>query len=714
MATLAVSKTFLEGFAKLEPRLRSKVAEHADTFARLTAQQLREHNGLHLEPHKNSADPRARTIRLDRNHRGIVLDAGNDELFILVSIGTHDETDRWMANNSFKVNAATGALEVHDVEAVQAKISTTPEAPGDEPLFAHRKDKDFTQLGVNEDLVPALRALTDDLQVLGLCEVIPPTQADAVMRLAGDEDVETIYAAIVGQQHQEAIDTDDIAAALTAPASQATFHILDGQEELNEILSQPLAHWKLFLHPSQRSLVEREFSGPARVTGGAGTGKTVVAIHRARRLVEALPADRAGETGKPVLFTTFTRNLAQAIEQDLRALGGGELLDHIDVANVDRIAYRIVQDAEGQRPDVVNDEQLSALWQQVVDDRGLDFSPGFLNAEWEQVVLAQGIDNRTDYLRASRAGRGVALDRRSRATVWKAVEELTKLLADREARTHLQLADAAAGYLARRSVKPFRHVVVDEAQDLHEAQWRLLRAIVDHGQNDMFIVGDSHQRIYDRRSSMSKVGIEIRGRSQKLKINYRTTYEILGWSLAVLGDGDFDDLDGGADRHDFAGYHSYRHGPTPTMSGHDRRADQFTAMAEQVKLWVREGVEQEEIGIAVRSQSRSVDRVVQALEKVGQEHCVLPTDMPRAVGVRVGTMHRMKGLEFKRVAIVDLTDEWFPEPMALADDDPVQRAADIQREACLLYVAATRARDDLWVGWHGDPSRFLGPVLSST
>jgi superfamily I DNA/RNA helicase len=260
-------------------------------------------------------------------------------------------------------------------------------------------------------------------------------------------------------------------------------------------------------------------------------------------------------------------------------------------------------------------------------------------------------------------------------------------------------------------VKPFRHVVVDEGQDLHEAQWRLMRAIVDEGPDDLFIVGDSHQRIYDRRSSLSKVGINIRGRSSKLKINYRTTHEILGWSLSVLGQGDFDDLDGGSDTHNFAGYHSYRHGPMPTTAGHDRRAEQMDAMAKQVSRWVDDGVAEEDIGVAARSQSRSFDRITQALEKAGRNYCILPTDLPRAIGVRIGTMHRMKGLEFRRVAIVDLTDEWFPEPMALSDDDPAQRAADLQQEACLLYVAATRARDDLWVGWYGEPSRFLGPVI---
>lgn len=711
MATLAISRKFLEGFNKLEPRLRNKVSEHADTFARLTAQELRALKGLHLESHTNAADPRARTIRISQNYRGIVMDAGNDDLFILMAIGTHDETDRWMAQNTFKVNSATGALEVHNVQEVEAKVAAASLATDGDPLFAHRKDKDFTQLGVDADLLPALRAFTDEDQLLGLLGVLPQTQADVLIGLTSDASVEQIYTESLGRRPTEPVDTEDLVASLATSASQSFFRVVDGQDELNEMLSQPLAFWRTFVHPSQRGLIDQQFNGPARVTGGAGTGKTVVAVHRARYLGQRVGSAQDHGSSKPVLFTTYTRNLAQAIEQDLRSLGKGAALEQVDVANIDRVAYRIVQDAEGQRPNIADADQVGKLWQQVIDDRGMDFTSSFLNAEWEQVILAQNIDDRTGYLKASRAGRGVPLDRRARANVWKAVEELTKLLVDNGARTYLQIAQSAAGYLDRRSVKPFQHVVVDEAQDLHETQWRLIRALVAEGPDDLFIVGDSHQRIYDRRSSLSKVGINIRGRSRKLKINYRTTHEILAWSLSVLGDGDFDDLDEGTDHHDFAGYHSYHHGPVPTMSGHDRRADQMDALVKQVKQWIADQVKPEEIAVTARSRGRSFDRITAAFDKAGVQHCVLPTDMPRAEGVRIGTMHRLKGLEFKRVAIVDLTDEWFPEPLALSEDDQAQRAADLQREACLLYVAATRARDDLWVGWYGQPSRFLGAVL---
>lgn len=713
MATLALARAFLDEFAKLEKALRNKVQQHADTFARLPAAELYAHKGLHLEPHTGAADPRARTIRIDDNHRGIVMDAGNNDLFILMSVGTHDQTDRWMAHNTFKVNAATGALEVRNVEAIEAQVAAATASSvltvGNAPIFAHRKDKDFAQLGVDPGLLPALRAFTDQDQLGAILGVLPEGQAEALIQLLGDDTVEAIYAQIAGRAVAAEPFPDDVVAAMELPATRAAFRIVEGQEALADILAQPLAQWRLFLDPSQHDLVQRRYNGAVRVTGGAGTGKTVAAIHRAKVLAERL---NGTATGKPILFTTFTRNLAQAIEQNLRELGGPDLLEVVDVANVDRLSYRIVQEAEGAGPTPILDQDISELWQEVVDETDVGLQPDFLHNEWEQVILAQDLTSRSEYFNASRAGRGVPLDRRQRAAVWKAVEIFTRRLVEQNKRTYLQLAGAAAGYVKARTVKPYRHVIVDEGQDLHEAQWRLLRALVDEGPDDLFIAADAHQRIYDRRSSLNKVGINIRGRSRKLKINYRTTHEILRWSLTILGEGDFDDLDEGRDAHDFAGYHSYRNGPDPEMHGYPSRQEQVQALVAKVTQWVADGVPEDDIGITARTRG-SFGAMQRALEASGRTVCILPTDLPRAPGVRIGTMHRMKGLEFQRVAIVDVDDRTIPSPAGLTDpaDDPARAEADLRREACLLYVAATRARDELWVSWAGKPSRFLGPFL---
>lgn len=713
MATLALSRDMLSDYSKLQKPIQASVSKLADMFQKMTAQQLRESKGIHLERHTDQLDERARTIRVDDNHRGVVLDVGDDRTFVLTRIDTHEKVDHWMQNNTFCVNEATGALEIVNPHAVRTAVDSITEATQPPPevpkLFDHRRDKEFRQLGIDESLLPALRVFTDEDQLQALLGVLPTTQVDALILLTGDEDVDTIYAQIAGSTDPDQIDTSDVAAAVTAPASRNLFHVVADEAELQDMLAQPLAQWRTYLHHTQEEAAYHQvYNGPARVTGGAGTGKTVVAIHRAAFLAEKVEP----RGGKPILFTTFTRNLAQAIERDLRTLGGSDILDVIEVVNVDSLAHRIVSGAESSTPGIVTGDDMRNLWTDAVDELGVPFTPEFLAAEFDQVVLAQGIGSRTEYFTASRAGRSVRLSRRERAEVWKAVEAVLRELTSRNRRTYLQMAESAAGYLRGRTVKPYQHVLVDEAQDLHEAQWRLLRAAVPEQPNDMFIVGDSHQRIYDRRTSLSKVGIKIVGRSRRLRINYRTTHEILRWALALLGEASYDDLDEGRESQTPASYHSFLHGPDPTMVGATSKRDELHALADQVRQWIDGGVAEEDIAVAARTSS-GLDTVEQVLKDAGAAVTQLGQELPTGEGVRLGTMHRLKGIEFRCVALIDMDDDSMPLFWAVTDRhaDEVQHEADLRRERNTAYVAATRARDDLWIGWSGKPSRFLEPHI---
>jgi predicted ribonuclease YlaK len=716
MATLAISRDVLTGFAKLPKPAQNKVSQLAAKFRALTAQELRASKGIHLERYEGQADPSARTIRIDDNFRGVVIDAGDDEHYILTLVDTHDRVDRWMVHNRFRVNEATGALEVHDPIAIRAAIEENDVAvPSPEltKLYGHRRDKEFAQVGVNEALLPALRAFSDEEQLQGILGVLPQGQAEALILLTGNDSVETIYAQVAGAISPASIDPTDLAAAINTPASQAQFHVVADDGELQAMLAQPLAQWRTYLHPSQRDIAYRpQYNGPVRVTGGAGTGKTVVAIHRAVHLARQLADDE--RVGKPILFTTFTKNLAQSIEREIRGLGGSDALEVIDVVHIDSLANRVVRGFESGQIRVVGDRdnEILRLWQDAVDELALPFSPEFLRSEFEQVVLAQRCGSRNDYFSATRSGRGVRLNRRERAIVWAAIEYVLKELSASSLRTFLQVADDAAGYLLGRAVKPYRYGLVDEAQDLHESHWRLVRAAVNEGPNDLFIVGDAHQRIYDRRTSLAKVGINIVGRSKRLRINYRTTHEILRWSLMLLGEETVDDLADGRESQTLAEYHSFLHGPAPTMVRTGSRQEQLKALAAQMKQWLDAGLYESDIAVAART-SDCLDAAARSLRNAGIATTQLGGAAPTGDGVRLGTMHRLKGVEFRAVALIDMDDETMPLAFAVTDEtaDPVQHDADLRRERCTAYVASTRARDDLWVGWSGRPSRFILPMI---
>lgn len=703
MANLIISVDGLADFGALDKPLQKKVREVFAKFAAAT------HAGLHLEKLQGALDPRVRTVRIDKQYRGIVMAPESGDSFMLHRILSHGDADKWVVHNQFGVNAATGALEVQDVVALEGVASKAlPEPAGPERLFAEIKAKDLVKLGIPENILPLIERLSDSIELEALCTVLPRGQSDALHMLAAGYTVEEAWAELVAGEDPGAVDTEDVAAAVQRPASQATFYVAAGMDELLDVLNQPFAAWRVFLHPNQRRLAYRpQYNGPVRVTGGAGTGKTVVAIHRARAL-----ADLSAGTDDRILFTTFTRNLANAIENDLKLLAGPSILDRIDVINVDRFAAQVVREAEGKPPKLVASAESAAIWDDVVDESGCSFTPTFLDQELQQVVLARGISSRDEYLTTPRPGRGIRLNRRQRIEVWAAIEAYTNRLVQSSKRTYLQLADVASGLLDGRSVKPYRHVVVDEAQDLHPAQWRMLRAAVEESPNDLFIVGDAHQRIYDRRVTLSNVGINIRGRSHRLRINYRTTHEILRWSLGLLQGEPFDDLDGNQDT--LVGYRSQIHGPEPEAVGFASRQEQLKALGAVLQGWIDAGIDPADIGVTART-NELCHSVVQSLASHGIAAAVLDADGSEGEPhqLAVGTMHRIKGLEFRCVAVVDAGSQYLPLHAALTPvaDDPVEHERNVLQERCLLYVACTRARDRLYITWTGQPSKFVEPLL---
>ncbi len=694
MPTLVLAKTFLRDYAALQKPIQAKVDGLFEKFREAT------HSGLHLEKYAGAKDSRARTIRVDQQYRGIVAAPEQGEAYILTRVLPHAEADQWMMRNTFSVNEVTGALEVADVlgiETATEELASGP-APSEPGILEGVREKDLKSLGVDPALCSVLGKITSVEELDALTQFMPEGQSDALHMLASGYSPEEAWAELVANEKPADIDPEDLVAAAEQTVSKSMFYVVQGDDELAEMLNRPFDLWRTFLHPTQRRYAYRDFNGPARVTGGAGTGKTVIAMHRARWLAERMVDESAPATAR-VLFTTFTTSLADELAGTMESFCSPDALRRIEVLNVDKLAHRIASEATGQKPIVITGDEVVGVWEDIVDELGLPFTKEFLQQEWEQVVLAQGIRSRADYFTAVRSGRGLRLNRRDRAEVWRAVEAFSSRLLSMGRVTFLQLADLAAANLESRSVKPYTHVVVDEAQDLHPAQWRMLRALAAPGQNDLFLVGDTHQRIYDNRVSLSKVGIEVRGRSHRLRINYRTTHEILKWSLTLLTGETFDDLDDGTET--LAGYRSTFHGPPPELVGYKTRAEEIAGLVEAVKAWIADGLDPGEIGIAARTNA-ALSTTESELRAAGVPARLL-SDSKEPGSVAIGTMHRMKGMEFRAVAIIDAGANQIPLPAAVtqASVDELQHRHDLQRERCLVYVACTRARDALRISSTG-------------
>ncbi len=691
MARLAISKGFLTEYAKLDKHVQRAVDQAIAKFAKHSQP------GLHLEKPSHSRDDRIRIMRVDGRWRAVVLAPATGDTYCLVTILPQSTADAYVTSRRFSVNRAVGVLEVRDEKAISQlrpslQTSADPERPR---LFADVTTSDLTRLGVDPHLLPTVRLLARETDLETLQPALPEPQYAALQALASGMTVDEALTEVTqGAAPPGQVDPDDLVSAMERAPGQVTF--VSGPEELQQILAHPFAAWRTFLHPNQRQIAYHpRYSGPAQVTGGPGTGKTVTVLHRA-----AFLAERA----EPVLVTTFAGNLADALSAQLDLLiRDPQVRQHIEVLNVDRLAYRIVKQARGT-PVIADERTLRTRWAQAAASKGLNLTPAFGKNEWEQVILAQDLPTEQAYLTCQRIGRGRPLSKPQRTLVWQVAQQVTAELAATSQTTHLQLANEAS-HLLRQPL--YQHILVDEAQDLHPSQWRLLRAAVAPGPDDLFIAADPHQRVYDNRVSLASLQISVRGRSRRLSLNYRTTQEILAWSVPLLGAEPVTGLDGEVDT--LLGYRSPMHGSRPQQKVTATRTEEFKYFTERIVTWLAAGLEAHAIGVTARS-ATLVREAREALKAAGIA-TVSPNGRGSTQAVRAGTMHAMKGLEFQAVAVIGVEQGLVPDPAAVtpAAEDPAAHAQDLQRERCVLFVACTRARDHLYVSGTGEPSTFLPP-----
>lgn len=702
MPQIAISSDFLTAFADVPKAQQKKVREFITRF-----QINPRAPSFHYEPIRDMRDDRVRTVRIDHAYRAIVLHPDKGDVFVLAWVDHHDEAMAWARNKLFEVNPTTGALQILDtvaIEAVTGAIVPAPERAAEEyGPFETFDEQDLLRTGLPHSLLPSIRALK---KADALEELKPYLPAEAYERLFWighlGYSVDQALAEVPSFPVPEQVDVEDLAVALEHPDSRRRFVMVKSADELIEMLNAPLAKWRIFLHPSQAALVQRHFNGPARVLGGAGTGKTVVAMHRARHLAR----DVFNASTDRILFTTFSKTLAANVRANLKGLCGPEF-ERIEVVHLHSWASNFLR-TQGIKPNILGSSETDACWQNAFSAVGTgEWPEAFFRHEWDRVVQAQGIQTRDGYFGAARTGQSVRLTRPQRAQVWEVFEEYKRQVASLGKMEWGDLIRQTRQYLAQSgNILPYRAVIVDETQDWNAEELKLIRQLVPEGANDLFLVGDAHQRIYGRPVVLGQCGINVRGRSSKLRINYRTTEEIREWAVNVLHEQTIDDLDGGTDS--LLEYNSLLSGERPIVKQFKSLAEEQGFLVDYLHSLLKE-VTPETVCIVSRKNRQIEEDYIPPLVKAGIPFLHLESDTPEDAGsgVRLANMHRVKGLEFAHVLIAGVNEGIMPLDRLVAGVDDAERSDSELQERCLLHVAATRARDTLLITSYGIPSKFI-------
>ncbi len=690
---VAISSDFLTAFARLPRGIQGKVTEFINKFRNDPSSP-----GINYEKLSKGSDKKIYSVRIDDTYRGIVAREQETGVYLLLWVDHHDDAYAWAAGKRCEVNPKTGAVQVFDVQTVSGV--KTPSL--DESIFSTVSDSDLLELGVPEGQMSYIRSFTESEEFFKASHTIPQDVFEYLSWIIEGIPVSEVLEYAMDERGSKGKD-GSLSEALDTPLSLKSFVVVEGEDELRRIMAEPLEKWRVFLHPTQRKIVNRNYNGPARVLGGAGTGKTVVAMHRAKFLAAQISSNER------ILFTTYTANLAADIKENLRKICSLEELRRIEVIHLDAWVNQYLRGAGFSAH--IEYDSIQDMWEKAVliANVGLPFDAQFYEEEWNRVVVSQEALSLEQYVRASRNGRGTRLDRKKRMMVWQVMDAYQTLMKENQVRDINTAMYECRKLLEASSGRPlYKHVIVDEAQDFSDNAYRLIRALVgkEHP-NDIFIVGDAHQRIYKNKPVLSKCGISVRGRSSILKINYRTTEEIRKYAFALLNGISFDDLDEGTDSGDRC--QSLTHGNKPVVRNFKDANAEFGYLVGEIGKLQKSGVSLANICVVART-NKLVDDYIAQFTKAGIKSYAIKrnrTDNRNYDGLRVATMHRVKGLEFQYVFVAAVNNRIVPLPSAINHTDAVSEAEAMASEKCLLYVALTRAQKGAYITSYGKSSDFI-------
>jgi len=640
---------------------------------------------------EKSSDKNFWSVKVNTDIRLIVHKTQNS--FLLCYVDHHDKAYDWAERRKLEIHPTTGAAQLVEVRETVTEIlipvyKTTEVAPTRKPLlFENTTDEELLSYGVPLEWISDVKKADEDSLLL-LADRLPAEAAEALIELA------------TGGKPRVIQPVTHLTNPFDHPDAQRRFRVMNNLDALKTALEYPWEKWTVFLHPEQQQWVDRDYNGPARVSGSAGTGKTIVALHRAVTLAKANPDAR-------VLLTTYSDTLANALHTKLKRLIGNEprLAERIDVYSINAIGLRLAK-MYGNQTSIASADMLKSLLRSASEQIGNHkFTMHFLITEWDQIVDAWQLCNWESYRDVTRLGRKTRLPEAQRITLWSIFEIVRTKLAEKKLTTYASLFTELAKSIKTNKKPLFDFAVIDEAQDISISHMRFLAALGSERPDGLFFAGDLGQRIFQQPFSWKALGVDIRGRSRTLRINYRTSHQIRQQADRLLGP-ITSDIDGNTeDRTDTI---SVFNGPVPLICTYANEDAEIDAISKWIAEHASSGLLAQEFGVFVRSDAQ-IKRAESAVTKAKLKFKVLDEHVETTSGfVSISTMHLAKGLEFRAVVVMACDDEVLPlqeRIEAIGDDADIQEVYDTERH--LLYVACTRARDFLTVSGVNPCSEFL-------
>ena len=692
---LFLGDTCWEKLFLLPKKVQKKVVEFQDKFKKNP-----HGHAINLEPIAGFKDGNMRTARIGDDYRAIIGLLPNDD-YCLLYVDHHDEAMQWARNKRFERNKMTGTIQVVPIlTAAEPACADTPAESSQILPFAAYSDEQLLKIGVPENLLALVRGIRDLEDLDKNEDNLPADVFEHLFDLLDEKNIDQIIAEI-----EEGRNASDDAQNAN---NKSHFIEITGENELEKYLDGDFEKWQIFLHPTQRVLVESDYKGSVKVTGGGGTGKTVAALHRLKRLSEGAPR-------KSILYTTYTKALIRNVRQKIRNLHVNE--DACVIDNIDGLLSEVAS-KYGIKPKGWNvldyikvdygKTKNQEIWEDIVDNNLTAFDADFLYQEYLDVIAYNNITDLKAYLRQPRRGRSKALSVKQRMEIWKLVEMYVAEKKEQHYFDRSELFNITANYLNDNGIHPFAHIIADEIQDFSNPELRFLRALTPEGPNDLFMVGDPYQRIYNNRQiNFSSVGINVRGkRSRRLKVNYRTTEEIKRQAVSVVKGCAYDNFDGEAEKLD--GYVSLMHGPQPEYNVYPSPQEEQNAVLKFIKECHEGGISYKDIAIANPRRDGLRD-FQSSLHISGIPYKNLEnSDNGDVDGIVLSTMHNMKGLEFKVVIITGINHNSFPsKPYNWNGMDKREQTNHMMNQRSLMYVAITRAMQKVLITGVGEKSELL-------